>query len=1400
MASYYEQVQEAIKNNEKELVHLRDELRGLRSVEKDTPRESFQRQHAQILYHIEQEQRRLAENQALLDNFNATREAIAELRESRESEELDKLRALLASERDPQIRREILEELEAKELEHQAKIEALETQVQTGMAGLTDELAEELRQSFLSSEPAETKDSSQVDVVAAAETADMTDSTGTGTDASEAETADATGTDTETDTSTSGTDTETAGKEDGINGNDQPPVPGSAETTTEVEVEVELPDPRRVQLQADLDAARDELAEAEHALQQSIARFQAIFAEERTRQESEGPFATEEELDNFTNEYMRQKIEENERFEAAKARIDKARRQVKRIEERIAEHASLEEEARRYHIDIKVLEKIKSAVSKKEVLSAIYEQQGLGEVDRSTQAGRDQADKVTAEVVESIVEQLTRAGIQTGAATQGNVNQNGGININQNGGVNINIIDTVNIVYGTDIPVKAGPARTTTLTEQERETIERTQKIRIKVKVIPHNGNEQEGKTPGKAPEDMEGAQTAVAEEKGPVKTKRRKTPADINREMDKIAGRLYEDEEALRAAREDYEKAQAEGADDKTLADKKLAVDRAQNKYNQRMQRLKDKQQEYIDLTSSGDFDKVGTSKKMKLINGEEYYGDDQSVAGDITTLRVAGGKDKGRPAFTDASAKKEGQIDARTFARLLNEKYGPIPKIPKPTDPRPTETGPRPTETGPQPTQTGPQPTQTGPQPTQTGPKPTNTGPQPTQTGPQPTKTGGIIVVTPTGQVLYGPPPPTPTQTGPKPTQTGPQPTQTGPRPTQTGPQPTQTGPRPTQTGPRPTQTREPKKYRGLMTIMEELTDGLDVKAKDGKRYKASNIKVFKGFKDELCSGNFLYNIVHLVPAIVKLPFNLIRKAAGKIMLRAKSKKNIAELKKRIDKLSDEDLMTIYTEYRGNRVIQERFPTILNTLIEERMQKFVLGKVTQINTELEQRYQNAFTAIQELDAINAKLSGGSLSADERRQLEAAKRDILKGQSENIAAIRRGYVDANGWLSGGLHGFSEDMKAATTKLSLVGKRFAKDHDLDPELLKRQAALERAEMQAIAEGNDEMALRVFVENEVLLSQNTSINGSIFGRRSTGEKYYSPLVDQLDYRDDPFIRDLFTTIAVSSAAISTIQSIKAARDQAAIIAENNRRMAQNNQTMQQVNQMGQDIAGKRDVMMDGMESQGMQDTLTAANEIERAVLDKTDWGLGTKAYRTADNAGHSYYTTFYDTTKQAYENIAQQYASGQISQAQAMQLMADLGTKTHQTLGAINTECLNILKPYAATHPQFDLSGVQGAMEFIQANPNTVSAFNQAMVDVTNAGDVLASMQLQQLIPLTTLPSSIRTVIVNGAATAALAANINNSMGAKKHTYGNSVTDMVDDYEQGRAASAESNARGNTSNR
>lgn len=594
--------------------------------------------------------------------------------------------------------------------------------------------------------------------------------------------------------------------------------------------------------------------------------------------------------------------------------------------------------------------------------------------------------------------------------------------------------------------------------------------------------------------------------------------------------------------------------------------------------------------------------------------------------------------------------------------------------------------------------------------------------------------------------------------------------------------------------TPTSEQKPTRGLLTILDELTYGLILEKKDGKRYKASNIKVAKGFKEELNSGNYLYNLVHIVPSIIKLPFQLLRKVSGNIMYSENAKRNAAALKNRLNNLSEEDLMTIYKEYRGNRVIQERFPTIMNTLIDERIQRFALEKVTQINKELEGRYKNSFGVIKQIEAIDKALETPNRPAKDKEALRNYRKALLKGQTENISAIRKGYVDANEWISGGAHGFSEDMKAATTKLSCVGKRFAKDHDLDSKLLHEQAYLEQQEKEALARGDDEAALRAFVAAETLVSDNTKISNSIYGKRSSGKKYYSPLAEQLDYRDDPFVRDLFTTIAVTSSAISAVNTIRTQLNQQTDVDLINEQIAANNQKMQDVNTYGSEIAGTKDEMMEGISAQNVHDTVAATGEIERGALDINNWQRGTRAYSAADNTGHNFYDNLTTTTQSELNDIATQYASGAITQQQALDLMIDVSKQTQSTLQNVTTECLDILKTYRVTHPQFKLDGYESALTYVTEHPDALVDMYQAMADAANKGDILSSMQFEQIAPLQSLPNDMFTTIFNVAASTALATSVANSMteGTKKRTYGNEVTNMVDEYSSSKETTAENN--------
>lgn len=583
----------------------------------------------------------------------------------------------------------------------------------------------------------------------------------------------------------------------------------------------------------------------------------------------------------------------------------------------------------------------------------------------------------------------------------------------------------------------------------------------------------------------------------------------------------------------------------------------------------------------------------------------------------------------------------------------------------------------------------------------------------------------------------------------------------------------PTPVPIKPTPEPTPEPKKPQiGLMQTIEKITRGVEVSRKDGKAYQASNIKIAQNFKNELHSGNYLYNIVHLVPAIVKVPFQFLTKISGKLRFTKESKQRIKTMKERIEKLSEEELMVIYDEYRGNRVMQERLPSAINILLQEKIEQFIMAKVTALNAQLEADYADIFNAVMELEAVDHGLVNGNFSKEDKEYLTSYRQQLLQGRAEQVKRIRDNYKEAQRLLSGGLNGFSQDMKAATTKLSIVGKRFAKDQDLDLELLSKEAKLEKAEMAAIEEGNDQMALLTFIQAESLLSKETEISNSIFGKRSTGKKYYSPLAEKLDYRDDPFIKDLFTTVAVTSAALSTINAIKGSPTSAEI--------EEANRQIQEAQDFVDQVKGHRGTMREGMEAQGIQGTSTITGEVERGALDATGWGLGTSRYRAADNAGHDFYNQVFDSTKAEVQNISQQYMSGSITELEALSMMRDMANNTQATLTNVSEQCIGIFEQYAQTHPQFDLTAVTEAVRYIEQHPDAIANMNNAMVDIQTAAEGLTLTQIQAL---QTVPNSLLVTLLGTASAAALASNINQKMEAnvKAGKYGNSVTDLVDEY-------------------
>ncbi|MBQ2909396.1 MAG: hypothetical protein IJE53_01145 [Bacilli bacterium] len=167
-------------------------------------------------------------------------------------------------------------------------------------------------------------------------------------------------------------------------------------------------------------------------------------------------------------------------------------------------------------------------------------------------------------------------------------------------------------------------------------------------------------------------------------------TKADLSKvksSMDQMGERLMQRHDALTSAQSALDDAIANGADDATVTSLRQAVDKAQTAYTRQYDSLVAKQQQYVDMTSSGQFNKIGTEGTHKLIIGDDVIAGDGSVAGNVTTMRAgtttANGTVEYRPNWTNATAKAEGQINAREFAKLLDDQYGPVAPTPIPTAP---------------------------------------------------------------------------------------------------------------------------------------------------------------------------------------------------------------------------------------------------------------------------------------------------------------------------------------------------------------------------------------------------------------------------------------------------------------------------------------------------------------------------------------------------------------------------------------------------------------------------------------------------------------------------------------------------------------------------------------------
>ena len=569
----------------------------------------------------------------------------------------------------------------------------------------------------------------------------------------------------------------------------------------------------------------------------------------------------------------------------------------------------------------------------------------------------------------------------------------------------------------------------------------------------------------------------------------------------------------------------------------------------------------------------------------------------------------------------------------------------------------------------------------------------------------------------------------------------------------------------------------------ILDKLTTGLDIGPKDCPRYMASNVHVAKNFVDELKSGNVAYNVVHFVPGTVKASVSLFRKLSSALLLSKRGKISMVELKDRLEELTEEELDVLFEDYKGSQ-LKTDMNNQINPIILDRLRRYGIEKVAVINNTIKNNYNDLFILLGQIKALEEKLANGKLESAEASALNSEKERLMKLAAGHILIIKDERKKANDLLSGGIHGLEEDFKAVASKLNYVGFRFAKTNAFDNELQHKLGQYGQGLNIAIYNNDYEGIVNNFMSLESLYFENTEIKGNSLTRRSVGSKYYTPLAEQFDYRDDPFVRDLLSTIAITSATVSAVNAIRVHQIESGELNSNiDAANAHNQATMDQVHKVGEEITGKQEVFKEGMEAQAHEDILSSSNTIERAELDMNNWKF-TDAYHTADRAGHSFYNKFNDDVTRQINDVANRYSRGTITQDVALREMASIANASHETLVNVSNECLSILRNYASSHPNFDLTAVEEAMEYLVSHPEAVSNMNNGMVDVVNLGNSLKGLTLEQYQGLVSIPSDMLSTLICACSAATLATHVSNNMDQRyndKSEYGNEITEMMEDY-------------------
>ena len=587
------------------------------------------------------------------------------------------------------------------------------------------------------------------------------------------------------------------------------------------------------------------------------------------------------------------------------------------------------------------------------------------------------------------------------------------------------------------------------------------------------------------------------------------------------------------------------------------------------------------------------------------------------------------------------------------------------------------------------------------------------------------------------------------------------------------------------------EPIRNRGLQTIIAsilidpETGDPVNITVKQKKRYEKSNISITGALKNGLSYGNYLYNLTSIAPTIIGIIPNALMKLSGKIMLTRKAKHNIKTVKENLENLSDEDLEVLYREFKGDAVVNLRGAAAVTGLIKEAVEKYQERKyIAPKRAEMKVLYETILSDYEQIEnnkILIHQITSGTMSTPDAQTLieklgvsnlsqavallESRNNRLMSLKSYQIGRVRELGKELQPELSSGKHGFAEDIRATDSKMNLRGRRFAKDISTGAaqEIMAEMGKLQDAEAAAVERGDNETALKAFMKLETTQARESKIEGSLFGRREAGLYHYNPIPEELDYRQDPFVRNVLATVTTAAMVKGIIDQLhnrmleadlrrieQDRANQQKVIDDVNQRNseanAHNAEQQYAVQQGSATLTENSENIRRGMQAQIDQDIAATRATHEYMDHDANNWSFN-DAYQAADQAHHTAIQNAAQDAQNQLAQIQQNLSAGRISDVEAMRQIALVNSDTHSMFQQAVRDALPVFRQYAQAHPNIEYGEYISSLERLAADPTAIDALNQQAITAVEIGQKLSGVNIlpyEQLgIVLEQVPSGIR---------------------------------------------------------